>query len=445
METNALLRIYDNGGHPNISGLRDMYEDYSYFYLILDLVSGGEMFEHLIEYGAYSEADAARLMQEVSSAIAFLHGVGVIHADLKPENLLLCSKKKSDGTIKIVDFGCAVLTKDNEQDDYHIEELSNLSRKRVKHESTGTTAYWSPERFNKGYIPDAKSDLWSVGIILFIMLCGVHPFDLTGTSTDEEIAERIKKDPRPPIGKITEHLSPSAVDLIKKLMTKDPEKRMTAEEMLSHPWITGETASKSKMIDSDKKLSRFKELRQKLEAGIFAVLVSHGNNQNENNVATVDIMKRAFEVFDVGGKGFVSSDDLERVVGQLTDSQLSSSDSEDMVIATLESQDSANDMKGNAPTLSLSDFSKLFSRLKHQHYPRGHIIFHAGDEGDAMYFINAGKVEIKTRKGQLISILRSGDFFGEGSLLNEEAVRFSMAKCATPVDAIRISREEFNR
>ena len=82
-ETDALLRLYDNGGHPNISGLRDMYEDHNFYYLILDLVSGGEMFEHLINYGAYSEADAARLMFEVSSALAFLHGVGIIHMDLK--------------------------------------------------------------------------------------------------------------------------------------------------------------------------------------------------------------------------------------------------------------------------------------------------------------------------------------------------------------------------
>lgn len=73
-ETAALLRIYDNGGHPNISGLRDMYEDYSHFYLILDLIKGGEMFDHLSNEGAYSEADSARLIFEVSSALAFLHG-----------------------------------------------------------------------------------------------------------------------------------------------------------------------------------------------------------------------------------------------------------------------------------------------------------------------------------------------------------------------------------
>jgi Protein kinase domain len=103
-EIDALLRIYENGGHPNISGLRDSYEDAQNYYLILDLVTGGEMFEHLIHFGAYSEADAARLMHEIASALAFLHGVGVVHADLKPENLLLSTKNRLDGTIKLIDL-----------------------------------------------------------------------------------------------------------------------------------------------------------------------------------------------------------------------------------------------------------------------------------------------------------------------------------------------------
>lgn len=136
-ETDALLRIYDNGGHPNISGLRDMYEDHKYYYLILDLVSGGEMFEHLVSHGAYSEADAARLMHEIASALAFLHGVGVVHCDLKPENLLLSTKNRLDGTIKMIDFGCAILIG---EDDVPVQQQKS---------STGTTAYWSPERFSR--------------------------------------------------------------------------------------------------------------------------------------------------------------------------------------------------------------------------------------------------------------------------------------------------------
>ena len=452
-ETDALLRIYDNGGHPNISGLRDMYEDYTHFYMILDLVSGGEMFEHLIHYGAYSEADAARLMHEVASALAFIHGVGVVHADLKPENLLLCSKNRLDGTIKMIDFGCAVV----EDVDSGGGEGETLATKQSEG-STGTTAYWPPERFQKGTIPDAPMDMWSVGVILYIMLTGVHPFDVEGMSTDEEIEARIKSADSPPFDpEYTSHLSDSAIDLIKQLMEKDPKKRLTAYEMLQHPWVRGETATKEKMMDSDKKLSRFKDLRQQLEAGVFAVLVSHGHkdytlsesrsrklnarNSGDRQEASSHIMKRAFEAFDAEGKGYITSNDLGRIVSAHIGKQVSSSDTEEF-IATQRGQ------KGNGTSsenISLSDFSSIFSGIKHKHFPRGHIIFHAGDDGDAMYFINSGKVEIKTRKGQLVAILRSGDFFGEGSLLDEKNKRFTMAKCATPVDVIQIQREDFLR
>eukprot|EP00550_Attheya_septentrionalis_P011265 CAMPEP_0198299590 /NCGR_PEP_ID=MMETSP1449-20131203/45341_1 /TAXON_ID=420275 /ORGANISM="Attheya septentrionalis, Strain CCMP2084" /LENGTH=912 /DNA_ID=CAMNT_0044001201 /DNA_START=1 /DNA_END=2739 /DNA_ORIENTATION=- len=476
-ETDALLRIYDNGGHPNISGLRDMYEDSNCFYLIMDLVKGGEMFEHLINYGAYSEADAARLIREVASALAFLHGVGVVHADLKPENLLLCSKQRRDGTIKLIDFGCAVVNddlydgeeqsmggRDSEGKKKKVGQTISLDLSGV---SSGTTAYWPPERFHRGHTTSEGTDMWSVGVILYIMMTGVHPFDVRGMSTDDEIEERIKRDPTPPMGpEFTGHLSSSAIDLIKKLMAADPNDRITADEMLQHPWILGETATTDKMIDSDKRLSRFKDLRNTLEAGIFAVLVSKGHRgmslseSNRDSVeqaykskgreesdATSHIMKKAFEAFDLDGKGFVTSEDLGRVVSEATGSQLSPGETQEMLSETFEGEGN-NVGPGTAMTqLSLSDFTRLFTRLKHKHFPRGHVIFRAGDEGDAMYFLNSGKIEVLTRKNQLVSILRHGDFFGEGSLLDENTTgkRFTTAKCATPVDVIKIKREDFDR
>jgi serine/threonine protein kinase len=449
-EIDALLRIYDNGGHPNISGLRDSYEDQKFYYLILDLVTGGEMFEHLIDFGAYSEADAARLMHEIASALAFLHGVGVVHADLKPENLLLSTKNRLDGTLKIIDFGCA-LVRDEADDGYenpfHSKDKTNLKSAT----STGTTAYWPPERFAEDALADDGTDMWSVGVILYIMLTGVHPFDVEGISTDEEIKARIIADPRPPLTlDLVGHLSESALDLILQLMEKNPKKRLTAYEMMQHPWVRGETALKEKIQDSDKKLSRFKDLRYQLEAGMFAVLVSQGHSDARLSEAKVrtkttgredssaNILKRAFDVFDSEGKGFVTSGDLGRVASERTGSVISSSDTEEF-LATHGGSSSA------AQTLSLSQFNKLFSGLNQRHYPRGHYIFHAGDRGDAMYFLSSGKVEIQTKKGQLVSLLRSGDFFGEGSLMDKDNRRFTTAKCGTPVDVYEIKREDFDR
>jgi hypothetical protein len=106
-EMNALLHVRACGGHPNICMLREHFEEKENFILILDLIRGGEMFEHLIAHGAYSEADAARLTLEVASALSFLHGIGVVHTDLKPENLMLSSINDLDAVIKVVDFGSA--------------------------------------------------------------------------------------------------------------------------------------------------------------------------------------------------------------------------------------------------------------------------------------------------------------------------------------------------
>ena len=298
---------------------------------------------------------------------------------------------------------------------------------------------------------------------------------MTGVSTDAEIEERIKTDPRPPITpEFTGHLSPSAVDLIKRLMEPDPERRLTAREMLSHPWVCGEAAATTKMADSAIKLARFKDLRTKVEAGIFAVLVDKGNRnatmseaniastpsgdavvQSESNRAekestrrnafSTHIMKRAFEVFDAEGKGYVSPGDLGRIVKVATGKALSADEQRDMLAAASTSSSSSPKATGDGNGLSLSDFSELFGRKNHKHFPRGHVIFRAGERGDCMYFIKSGKVEIQTRKGQLVARLQSGDFFGEGSLLDEKNVRFTTARCTTPVDVIQIRKEEFDR
>lgn len=91
-EMDAFMHIRQSGDHPNICGLHENFEEGNYYYLVLDLVQGGEMFDHLIRDGAYSEADAARLVREVGSALNFLHGIGLVHSDLKPENLYVINR-----------------------------------------------------------------------------------------------------------------------------------------------------------------------------------------------------------------------------------------------------------------------------------------------------------------------------------------------------------------
>lgn len=105
-----------HGGHPNICSLIDNYASDTHYYLVLDLVNGPELFEHLVANGAYSEFEAARLIREVASALAFLHGLNIVHMDLKPENIMLSSSDTDQAVVKLVDFGTAISLDDPEDD-----------------------------------------------------------------------------------------------------------------------------------------------------------------------------------------------------------------------------------------------------------------------------------------------------------------------------------------
>ena len=228
-EMNALLHIRAHGGHPNICMLNENFDEQDDYLLVLDLVDGGEMFEYLIKHGAYSEVDASRLLRQVASALDFMHGIGVVHADLKPENVML-RKTRGDAVIKLIDFGCSEVLSHPE------EEITGvrLPSRTLTHQEGATTAYCPPEAFDDKEIAiDASVDMWALGVIVYMMLLGRHPFDLECDASDEEIARRIKEQRQPPLkdSPYAGNLSPSALDLLSKLMEPDPQKRMTAHEV----------------------------------------------------------------------------------------------------------------------------------------------------------------------------------------------------------------------
>ncbi len=208
------------------------------------------------------------------------------------------------------------------------------------------------------------------------------------------------------------------------------------------------TPTLTAIAGSDAKLSMYQVLRDKLASGIFAALVDGENlrdsrrKNDENEQSLTHLLKRAFEVFDEEGKGYVNEADVSRVMTKVTGETLTHVVSKDMIKAA--KGDTFHDRPPSAG-LSLSDFSRLFSRLSHEHYKQGDYIYYPGDIGDKMYFINSGKVEIWTKWGHLVSSLRHGQFFGEGSLLVERSHRITAAKCATPVELIAVSKRDFNK
>jgi len=417
-EVNALVRVRDNGGHPYICGLRGIFEDEKHYYMVLDLVSGGEMFEHLIKLGAYSEADASRLVKEVAAALTFLHDIGIVHGDLKPENLMLSTDRTEDGTIQIVDFGCAQVS----------DESGNVV---LKPSAGNTPAYCPPEvleNSNRAIAP--PMDVWGLGVILYIMLVGLHPFDLNGNAPDEEIERMIKQRKSPPLrnSPITAHLSDSAIDVIEKCVQWDPDNRISAIELLEHPWVRGLTAREDKMTDSSKKLSMYREFKSKLEAKVFADFYSWSDEGNISKKTS--LVERAFHSFDSSNKGFLTSKDLRRFTERAEDGPIDKSDNKD-------DEQSKN--------LSLSGFSNLLGEnMVNRYFPRGHTIYREGDVGNHMYFINSGIIEVTTKDGTRVK-RHQGDFFGEGALLHPKKIRSATIHCITPVHAIEISREYFEK
>lgn len=422
-EMNALLHLRKSGGHPNICSLREHFDEGGYYYLVLDLIQGGEMFEHLVKQGPYSEADAARLVREVASALAFIHGLDTVHADIKPENLMLSTDNPSDAVIKLVDFGCAQV--DASDSMFAGVDENSLAAK--------TPAYCPPEvldsKSSEPYEP--SMDIWALGVVLYVMLTGRHPYDLTGKATDEEIEALVVSRKPPPLrgSPITKHLSPSAVDLIEKLLATDPKKRITALQMLEHPWVKGETASRSKIADSDKKLSTYRAYKSKIQAKVFSDIVSWADQSDDKeNSPKTSLIERSFKLFDEASKGFITHDDLQKMTTKRPNEAATPDSSPD----------------DSAP-LSLSGFSSLLSEnMKNKYYPKGHTIYMQGDIGNHMYIINSGVVEVRTKDGS-VAKRGPGNFFGEGALFHPSKRRSATTKCLTPVHLFEISREYFEK
>uniref|UniRef100_A0A673KXQ8 calcium/calmodulin-dependent protein kinase n=1 Tax=Sinocyclocheilus rhinocerous TaxID=307959 RepID=A0A673KXQ8_9TELE len=203
--------------HPNIVRLHDSISEEGVHYLVFDLVTGGELFEDIVAREYYSEADASHCIQQILEAVLHCHQMGVVHRDLKPENLLLASKLKG-AAVKLADFGLAIEVQGDQQAWFGF---------------AGTPGYLSPEVLRKE--PYGKPvDMWACGVILYILLVGYPPFwDEDQHRLYQQIKAGAYDFPSPEWDTVT----PEAKDLINKMLTINPAKRITAAEALKHPWI----------------------------------------------------------------------------------------------------------------------------------------------------------------------------------------------------------------
>lgn len=312
-EVAALRRLSgaSSGGHENICQLYDTHVDAQNYYLVLELILGGELLEHLIHKGPFSEAEAATFLRQFAEALSFIHANGMIHADLKPENLMLnrpqdkvsvniSSQQQQQQRLKVVDFGCAVINKREE-----------AGQENNPKEVLGTTAYWSPELFQDDGRPTPAADVWAAGCIVYILLTGSHPFDKNGDATDVGIEQEILRyaknhDESIVFDERIEGLSASCVEMMKHMLDPDPNKRTTSDEFLRHPWTQGLTASWNTMADSQRKLEVFWQKRFRQE--IIKKFASADGTLSEEN------LKLIFTSIDVNGDGELDLEEIRFVL-----------------------------------------------------------------------------------------------------------------------------------
>ncbi|XP_057983134.1 CDPK-related kinase 1-like isoform X1 [Malania oleifera] len=206
-------------GHKNLVQFYDAYEDEDNVYIVMELCKGGELLERILSRGGkYSEEDAKVVMVQILSVVAFCHLQGVVHRDLKPENFLFTSKDENS-PLKAIDFGLSDYVNPDER-------LNDI---------VGSAYYVAPEVLHRSY--GTEGDMWSIGVIAYILLCGSRPF---WARTESGIFRTVLKadpsfDEAP-----WPSLSSDAIDFVKRLLNKDYRKRLTAAQALSHPWLAND-------------------------------------------------------------------------------------------------------------------------------------------------------------------------------------------------------------
>ena len=284
------IEILKKLDHPNIVRIFEIYSSTDNYYLITEFCKEGELYDQIKNFGFFQENEAAYIIYQLLSAILVCHSHNIIHRDLKPENILIDNINNRFLDIKVIDFGTAKIFEHN----------------KTQSKKIGSSYYMAPEVLLQNY--NEKCDLWSVGVILYILLSGRVPF---GGTDDDEIFTKIKKGEYNLVSKPFDNISTDAKDLIKKLLDKDTNKRPSADKALKHNWFN-KCKTKENLFSTAKR--NVKEMMTKLttyssefklQQAAIAFIV--------HNMAHTDEIREIFSIFqliDESGDGRITKEEL---------------------------------------------------------------------------------------------------------------------------------------
>ncbi|XP_052202354.1 calcium-dependent protein kinase 11-like isoform X1 [Diospyros lotus] len=285
--------------HPNVVRIKGTYEDNVFVHIVMELCGGGELFDRIVQKGHYSERKAAQLIKTIIGVVEACHALGVMHRDLKPENFLFDTPDE-DAKLKATDFGLSIFYKPGQ---YYSDVV-------------GSPYYVAPEVLHRYYGPEI--DVWSAGVILYILLSGVPPF---WAETDSGIFQQILKGKLDFESEPWPNISDSAKDLIQKMLCRDPRKRISAHEVLCHPWIVDDRVAPDKPLDSAV-LSRLKHFSamNKLKKMALRVIAERLSEEE------IGGLKQLFKMIDTDNSGTITFEELKaglkRVGSNLMESEI---------------------------------------------------------------------------------------------------------------------------
>jgi len=273
--------------HPNIVRLHDTYEETECVYLAMELCRGGELFDRIIALGHLSERQAARVMKDILSAVGHLHHKGIVHRDLKPENFLFVTKESIEkNLLKIIDFGLSCKFEQNQ----------------VLTTKAGTPYYVAPQVLAGKY--DQQSDLWSCGVIMYVMLCGYPPFF---GETDGEVLAKVR------LGNFSfnaadwKNVSEDAKNLIRMLLKMNPRDRYTAEQALNHEWIKNKAPKAAGVSLQNNFVDNLRGFRSQNKLKKAALHIIAGQ-LNEDQIKA---LRETFIALDNNGDGLLTAAEMK--------------------------------------------------------------------------------------------------------------------------------------